>query len=227
MRAQPALREPARRVLGGPRLAGLTAADARRFRTGRSCLDFCHTGGGGPLAKFELLRDGPSLADWLGVVLNLEGIDATDDDVAQARELRRAIWSAAHALIAHDPVTDEQRQAINDAATREPIVPFLHADGTVSAKQPVTISQVLSRWRVMRSTCSAARWRHASESARQVTAGCCSSINPALGPAAGVPCSAVAILRRSAAIGPLQAAPSRQGGLTWRPSPVVRWFHAS
>lgn len=144
MRAQPALREPARRVLGGPRLAGLTAADARRFRTGRSCLDFCHTGGGGPLAKFELLRDGPSLADWLGVVLNLEGIDATDDDVAQARELRRAIWSAAHALIAHDPVTDEQRQAINDAATREPIVPFLHADGTVSAKQPVTIGQVLS-----------------------------------------------------------------------------------
>jgi predicted RNA-binding Zn ribbon-like protein len=144
MRLQADLREPAGRALRGPRLAGLTAADARRFRTGRACLDFCHTGGDGPLARFELLHDGTSLTYWLGVVLNLDGIDATDDDIAQARELRRAIWGAAHAVIAHDQVTGRQRQAINDAAAREPIVPLLDADGAVTAKQPVTISQVLS-----------------------------------------------------------------------------------
>ena len=144
MRLQADPREPAGRAFRGPRLAGLTAADARRFRTGRACLDFCHTGGDGPLARFELLHDETSLTYWLGVVLNLDGIDATDDDIAQARELRRAIWGAAHAVIAHDQVTGRQRQAINDAAAWESIVPLLDADGAVTAKQPVTISQVLS-----------------------------------------------------------------------------------
>jgi predicted RNA-binding Zn ribbon-like protein len=96
------------------------------------------------MARFELLHDRTSLASWLGVVLSLNSIDATDNDLAQARELRRAIWGAAHALIAHNPVTDKQRQAINDAAAGEPIVPLLEEDGTVTAHQPVTISQVLS-----------------------------------------------------------------------------------
>ncbi len=136
--------ERAGRALCGPRLAGLTAADARRFQTGRACLDFCHTGGDGPLARFELLHDGASLARWLGVVLNLDGIKATGADLTRARELRRAIWGAAHALIAHEPVTGPQRRAINAAAAGEPVVPFLDSGGAVTAKPPVTIDQVLS-----------------------------------------------------------------------------------
>jgi predicted RNA-binding Zn ribbon-like protein len=144
MRLQANPREPAQQALRGPRLAGLTPADRRRFRTGRACLDFCHTGGDGALAKFELLHDATSLASWLGVVLSLDGIDAVEEDVARAYELRGAIWGSAHALIAHDPVTDRQRRAINNAAAREPVVELLNADRTVTAQHPVTVPQVLS-----------------------------------------------------------------------------------
>ena len=135
---------PAGQALRGPRLAGLSAADARRFRTGRASLDFCHTGGDGPLARFELLHDPASLTRWLGVVLSVDGIEAAGADLPASRELRRAIWGAAHALIAHAPVAGEPRRVINDAALGEPVVPRLGADGGLTVRQPVTVGQVLS-----------------------------------------------------------------------------------
>jgi predicted RNA-binding Zn ribbon-like protein len=137
---QPDLVQPLR----GPRLAGLTAADARRFRTGRACLDFCHTGGDGPLARFELLHDTASAAYWLGVVLSIEGIQAAGSDLSPVRELRRAIWGAAHALIAGGQVSDPQRRVINAAAADLPVVPLLDAADGLAVGRPVTISQVMS-----------------------------------------------------------------------------------
>jgi predicted RNA-binding Zn ribbon-like protein len=127
------------------RLQGLSAADARRFRTGRACLDFCHTGGDGPLARFELLHDADSLARWLGVVLKADGIvRGPQDSVARARRLRGAIWTAAHDLVAGRPIQDSCRRTINAAAEREPCVPRLGPDGVVTFARPIPVHQVLS-----------------------------------------------------------------------------------
>jgi predicted RNA-binding Zn ribbon-like protein len=127
------------------RLQGLSPAEARRFRTGRACLDFCHTGGEGPLARFELLHDAESLARWLGVVLEMDGIVCgPQGSVAQARRLRGAIWAAAHDLIAGRQIQDSCRRIINAAAEREPCVPRLGPDGVVTFARPIPVRRVLS-----------------------------------------------------------------------------------
>jgi predicted RNA-binding Zn ribbon-like protein len=127
------------------RLQGLSPSEARRFRTGRACLDFCHSGGDGPLARFELLNDADSLARWLGVVLETDGVVCGPaDDVAQARRLRGAIWTAAHDLIAGRQIQDSCRQIINAAAEREPCIPQLGPDAVVSLARPVPVDQILS-----------------------------------------------------------------------------------
>ena len=132
------------RATAGPRLAGLSPADARRFRTGRACLDFCHTGGDGPLAKFELLHGGATISRWLGAVLALDGIEAADDDLRAVRAVRRAIWGAAHDIIAGREPSARSREAMNDAAARPPLAPRLEAGGRLGIAGPATISQVLS-----------------------------------------------------------------------------------
>ncbi len=53
------------------RLQGLTPGEARRFRTGRPCLDLAHTGGDGPYAVFELLHEAADVSRWLGVITGL------------------------------------------------------------------------------------------------------------------------------------------------------------
>jgi predicted RNA-binding Zn ribbon-like protein len=126
-------------------LQGLSPSDARRFRTGRACLDFCHTGGDGPLARFELLTDADSLTRWLGVVLETDGIICGPaEDVAQARRVRAAIWAAAHDRIAARPIQDSCRQIINAAAASEPCIPQLGPDATARLVHPIPVRQVLS-----------------------------------------------------------------------------------
>jgi predicted RNA-binding Zn ribbon-like protein len=131
------------------RLQGLSPSEARRFRTGRACLDFCHTGGDGPLARFELINDADSLARWLGVVLETDLLETGDiiadqDSLAAARRLRRAIWAAAHDLIAGRAIQDSSLRVINMAAAHQPCVPRLGPDGTVAFARPVPVEQVLS-----------------------------------------------------------------------------------
>jgi predicted RNA-binding Zn ribbon-like protein len=129
------------------RLQGLSPSDARRFRTGRACLDFCHTGGDGPLARFELLHDADSLAQWLGVILETDGIVSGrdgPDGVAAARRLRGAIWAAAHDVIAGRRIQDTCRRIINATAEREPCIPRLGSDGVAGLAPPVTVDRLLS-----------------------------------------------------------------------------------
>lgn len=58
---------------------------ARRFRTGRPALDLVHTGGEGEYAAYELLHDAGDVARWLGVIAELDSIEATDEDLLPVR----------------------------------------------------------------------------------------------------------------------------------------------
>jgi predicted RNA-binding Zn ribbon-like protein len=126
------------------RLQGLTPGEARRFRTGRPCLDLAHTGGDGRYAGFELLHTATDVSRWLGVIAELDGIAAVDADVEDCRNLRRAVWNAAHRLIDGGSPAAADRAVINQAAAQPPPVPVLAASGAGTVRRPVTVGQVLS-----------------------------------------------------------------------------------
>jgi predicted RNA-binding Zn ribbon-like protein len=126
------------------RLQGLGPDVARRFRTGRPCLDLAHTGGDGRYAVFELLHTPADLSVWLGVILDHDGIEAAGPDVSEARALRRAIWNTAQRAIAAVPATDTDRQIINLAAAWTPPVLVLDASGRRAVRRPLTAPQMLS-----------------------------------------------------------------------------------
>jgi predicted RNA-binding Zn ribbon-like protein len=126
------------------RLQGVKPSDARRFRTGRPSLDFAHTGGDGPLAAFELLVDADAVARWLGVVLHVDGIEVDAGHHDDVIELRRAIWRAAHHIMAGRPVGHRERRVINEAAAHAPVVPELASNGDAGIAGPVTVDQALS-----------------------------------------------------------------------------------
>jgi predicted RNA-binding Zn ribbon-like protein len=125
-------------------LQGLSALEARRFRTGSRALDFLHTGGDGPLAHWELLDDGPTLARWLGVIVECDGVQAHGGDLLAAKDLRRAIRGAVEELISGRPIDPATRSVINSAAGVAPMVPRLAANRTAAIASPVTVSQILS-----------------------------------------------------------------------------------
>ncbi len=117
---------------------------ARRFRTGRPCLDLAHTGGDGPYAVFELLHLPADVSTWLGVILQLDDIQARPADVDSARALRRAVWNGAHRVVTGRPPAGLDRAVINHAAATIPPVPVLEVDGGSQLRRPVTASQALS-----------------------------------------------------------------------------------
>ena len=125
-------------------LQGLTPDEARRFRTGRPCLDLAHTGGDGPYAVFELLHEPADVSRWLGVITGLDGIEAARPDVGEARSLRRAVWNAAHDALAGRPPSEPDRAVINRAAAAMPPVPQLEASGACAVNRPLVAAQVLS-----------------------------------------------------------------------------------
>jgi predicted RNA-binding Zn ribbon-like protein len=122
----------------------VSASDARRFRTGRVCLDFAHTGGDGPLAVFELLHDERDAAHWLGVVLDVDEVVPDGRPLADVMALRRAIWSGAGRLAAGQPLRAGERAAINAAAAWAPARVALDPDGHATVAGPVTTTQALS-----------------------------------------------------------------------------------
>lgn len=126
------------------RLQGLAPGEARRFRTGRACLDLAHTGGDGPFARFELLHAAGDVSRWLSVITGLDEIRATDKHLPAVRALRRAIWDTAHDAIAGLPPAPAGREVINQAAAHEPPIPQLGPGGRPAVGQPVTVPQVLS-----------------------------------------------------------------------------------
>jgi predicted RNA-binding Zn ribbon-like protein len=118
--------------------------EARRFRTGRDCLDFAHTGGDGEFAVWELLHDDADLARWLAHVARCDEPAVSRGDLARARELRAAISTSARRRAVGEPLTRRDVRAINAAAAEAPLVPELGADGTSDWAVAPTARQALS-----------------------------------------------------------------------------------
>jgi len=119
------------------------------FDAGAVCLDFAHTGGEGQYTKFETLHEPADLAEWLaqpplGAVMT---VPVTAGDLTAAKELRQAIWDAAHARADQRPLPAEVISTINRAAAAGAVTPELAADGTTAGwSAPVRTTQALSTW---------------------------------------------------------------------------------
>jgi predicted RNA-binding Zn ribbon-like protein len=134
------------RVLNDPR------GGSFRFDAGAVCLDFAHTGGEGPYAVFETLHQPADLGEWLAQppLAAVVTVPVTDRELVAARALRQAIWDAAHARAAQEPLPVAAVAIINRAAAAAPLVPELvpepHAGGTpgLGWAAPVRATQALS-----------------------------------------------------------------------------------
>ena len=129
--------------MGRPELDPLTA---RRFRTGRACLDFVHTGGVGRWLAAELVHDAEDLGRWLTYVLTLDApIAATPRDLRPAKDLRETLWQLAQQRIAGQRLDPDAVTVLNAAAARRPLVPTLGYDGeTLRLAGVASASQALS-----------------------------------------------------------------------------------
>lgn len=125
------------------RLQGLSSLDARRFRTGRACLDLAHTGGDGPQQVYEILHEPADVARWLGVIAEIDGIIAGAGDVEATVGLRRAVRAAADAATSGQPPPPAARATINRHAARPTVVPAL-SEGGPTVVEPVEVGAVLS-----------------------------------------------------------------------------------
>jgi predicted RNA-binding Zn ribbon-like protein len=124
------------------RLQDVPSEDRRRFRTGRACLDFAHTGGEGERAVWELLHDERDVERWLGVVLDGAAVRARPEDVALVRGVRQAIIALALAAVAGTERDARHVAAVNAAAAAPPLVPQLGAAGV--RFEPAGVAAALS-----------------------------------------------------------------------------------
>jgi predicted RNA-binding Zn ribbon-like protein len=117
------------------------------FDAGAICLDFAHSGGEGPYAKFESLHQSADLGEWLAQspLAAVMTVPVTARDLTAAKALRQAIWDAAHAQAARRPLPTGAVTTINRAAAATPLVPELATDGaTARWAAPVRPAQALS-----------------------------------------------------------------------------------
>jgi predicted RNA-binding Zn ribbon-like protein len=116
---------------------------------GRLSLDLAVTGGDGPYARFETLHGPGDLARWLAECeLAAPGVPATAADLAAAKQLRRAIWNGASAVVDGELPGAGDLAVINAAACRPPLVPGIDlpvgVDGPVRAWTAPRAEQALS-----------------------------------------------------------------------------------
>lgn len=104
---------------------------------GRLSLDFAISGGPDVARRFERLHAPGDLARWLAwCPLGVDGARATGADLADADELRWAIFWAARAGAHGEPVPAGHAATLERFAARPPLVPRLgggHRDPTAAA----------------------------------------------------------------------------------------------
>jgi predicted RNA-binding Zn ribbon-like protein len=105
---------------------------AKRFRTGRACLDFAHTGETPYWVEPELVYDQASLERWLAHVLGLASIQSQGGDVAAAHRLRASVLRLARARAEGRKLDTEDIETVNAFATVAPPVPEMTTDGTLA-----------------------------------------------------------------------------------------------
>lgn len=116
---------------------------------GRLSLDLAVTGGEGPYARFETLQGPRDLARWLAECrLAAPGVSASAADLAAAKQLRRAIWNGASAVVDGGLPPAGDLAVINAAAARPPLVPSVELpvgpDGPVRVWTAPRAEQALS-----------------------------------------------------------------------------------
>src|SRR5215207_83662 len=97
----------------------------RRFLSGRPALDLTHTGGEGEYAVWEIIHGPEDLSQWLGVILEVDGIRASPQDLPPLRGLRAAITRAARGAAVGRALPAGDVATINAAAAAPPLVPVL------------------------------------------------------------------------------------------------------
>jgi len=106
----------------------LAPALRRRFRTGRICLDFTHTGGDGEEARWEILHEPADVARFLGIITETEPPIVRPNHLGEVLELRRCITALARTQVAGEQVPPGHFQVINEAASKQPLIPQLDAE---------------------------------------------------------------------------------------------------
>jgi predicted RNA-binding Zn ribbon-like protein len=102
---------------------------AKRFRSGRACLDFAHTAATKEWVEPELVYDVASLERWLGHVLGQVTVQAQASDVVAAHTLRASVLRLARARAAGGPLDPEDIRTVNTVAATAPPVPQLTPAG--------------------------------------------------------------------------------------------------
>src|SRR5688572_25797898 len=104
--------------------ASLQVAIAKDFRfIGRLCLDFAQTGDMGWGSRYERLTTSSELQRWLLLSpLKVAGLKILKEDLRHAKQLRRAIWRVAEALLAGATPRRGDIQMINRTARQPNLV---------------------------------------------------------------------------------------------------------
>jgi predicted RNA-binding Zn ribbon-like protein len=117
---------------------------ARRFRTGRPCLDFAHTGGVEGWLAAELIHDAADAGQWLALVLDLDAVHAAPADLEPIRTLREALWQMAQATMRGRAHAGDDIAVVNAAAAAAPPRPRMTLAGDGQTVTPVDVTQALS-----------------------------------------------------------------------------------
>jgi predicted RNA-binding Zn ribbon-like protein len=110
---------------------------AKRFRSGRSCLDFAHTAATQEWVEPELIYDVAGLERWLGHVLGRVTVRAQASDLGAAHTLRAAVLRLARSRAAGKQLDSEDIRTVNTFATTPPPVPQLTSAGQAA---PVVVT---------------------------------------------------------------------------------------
>jgi predicted RNA-binding Zn ribbon-like protein len=98
------------------------------FEPGSLAMAFAVTGPGtydGPLAVFQTLRRPSDLERWATDLAGAAELQASDDDLDLAVRLQAAIWGVADAVIDRRPVSEGDREVLNELAAQPGLVPRL------------------------------------------------------------------------------------------------------
>jgi predicted RNA-binding Zn ribbon-like protein len=112
---------------------------------GRLCLDFAQTGDMGWGTRYERLTSPAELGRWLTLSpLHVSVATIADADLAQAIDLRAAIWRIAQALLAGGIPRVADIRRLNGEARRPPLVRALSADGASLRWHQPTVDAALA-----------------------------------------------------------------------------------
>ncbi len=112
-----------------------------RLRSGRSCLDFAHTGSDEHM--HDLVTDDVDLGRLLAMITDAPVVEVHRGDLGRARALREAIRLSALDIIGGDAVRGQQVAVVNAAALAFPLAPSITLDGRIHVGSG-TATQALS-----------------------------------------------------------------------------------